>query len=327
MEEGSDFHHWDELIPDALGLIIKKLPLQQILTVIPRVCKSWSKAVQGPYCWQEIDISEWCSESQPDQLDRMLRLLITRSCGSLRKLHVSCVNNDHMFSFIAEHASSLQTLKLRRSEISDSIVAQMAVKFAAISYLDLSYCRQIGTHALEAIGKNCKSLVALSWNMHPIDIEDRPSHVEEAHTIANTMPKLKELELAYLHINTGSVLEILSSCPDLEALDLRGCWDVKLEKKFLEEKHPKVRVLGPHVVMGFLERGYFDYCSDFSDDYWMDYSDDDSFDNYSDGNGDDEDDNDVESFDEMWNGEELLELRFYGGMEEDLQAFGWPPSP
>ncbi|GMH00168.1 hypothetical protein Nepgr_002007 [Nepenthes gracilis] len=328
MEEASDFRHWDELIPDALGLIIKKLTLQEILTVIPMVCKSWSKAVQGPYCWQEIDVYEWSTQCQAHQLDRMLQLLITRSCGSLRKLHVSCVNNDQMFSFIAEHANSLQTLILRRSEISDSIVTQVARKLSTISFLDLSYCRQIGTQALEAIGKNCKSLVALSWNMHPIDIEDRPSHIEEAHAIANTMPKLKQLELAYLHMNTASVIEILSRCPDLETLDLRGCWNVKLDKKFLEEKHPKVRVLGPHVVMGYLERGYLDDCSDFSDDYWMDYSDDDFFDNYSYSNGGDgEDDNEEESFDEVWNGDELLQLRFYGGTAEDLQAFGWPPSP
>ncbi|GAB4845013.1 hypothetical protein Ancab_038405 [Ancistrocladus abbreviatus] len=314
MEEASDFRNWDELIPDALGLIIKKLPLDEILTVIPRVSKSWSRAVQGPYCWQEINIYEWSTSCQPDQLDRMLQLLITRSCGSLRELHVSCVNNDQMVSFIAEHASSLRTLVLRRSEISDSIVAEVAGKFSTISFLDLSYCRHIGTRALEAIGKNCKSLVVLNWNMHPIDIEDKPSHIDEARVIANTMPKLKQLELAYLHIDTGTVLEILSGCPDLETLDLRGCWDVKLDKKFLEEKHPKVMVLGPNVVMGYFERGYFDECSDFSDDYWMDYSEDD-------------DDYDDEIFDAMWDGDDLLELRFYEGMQEDLQLFGWPPSP
>ena len=31
---------WEELIPDALTLIFKKIPFQEILTVIPRVCKS-----------------------------------------------------------------------------------------------------------------------------------------------------------------------------------------------------------------------------------------------------------------------------------------------
>ena len=102
MEEQSNFPHWDELIPDALGLIFSNLSLQEVLTVIPSVCKSWRKAVIGPYCWLEIDIEEWSNQCQPDHLDQMLRMLITRSNGSLRKLCVSGLQNDTIFSFITE---------------------------------------------------------------------------------------------------------------------------------------------------------------------------------------------------------------------------------
>ena len=102
MEENSDFRSWDELIPDALGVIFTNLSLQERVTVIPRVCKSWAKAVTGPYCWQEIDIKEWSSRCQPDQLDRIVEMLITRSCGSLRKLCVSGLQTERIFTFIAE---------------------------------------------------------------------------------------------------------------------------------------------------------------------------------------------------------------------------------
>lgn len=102
MEGESEFRHWDELIPDALGLIFRNLSLQEVLTVIPGVCKSWRRAVIGPYCWQEIDIEEWSNRCQPDHLDRMVEMLITRSSGSLRKLYVSGLHNDMMFSLIAE---------------------------------------------------------------------------------------------------------------------------------------------------------------------------------------------------------------------------------
>lgn len=47
MEDGDEYGHWDELIPDALGLIFSNLFLQEILTVVPRVCKSWNRAVSG----------------------------------------------------------------------------------------------------------------------------------------------------------------------------------------------------------------------------------------------------------------------------------------
>ncbi|CAL9753171.1 unnamed protein product, partial [Musa acuminata subsp. burmannicoides] len=77
MAEGSEVRAWEELIPDALSLIFRNLSLQEILTVIPRVCKSWERVVSGPYCWQEIDIEEW-------------------------SLRVSGLHTESMFSFIAD---------------------------------------------------------------------------------------------------------------------------------------------------------------------------------------------------------------------------------
>lgn len=102
MEEDSEFRRWDELIPDALGLIFRNLTLQETLTVIPRVCKSWGRAVSGPYCWQEIDIAEWSKFRPPETITRMLQMLVIRSSGSLRKLCVAGLPNDQTFSFIAD---------------------------------------------------------------------------------------------------------------------------------------------------------------------------------------------------------------------------------
>ncbi|KAG6472262.1 hypothetical protein ZIOFF_069722 [Zingiber officinale] len=128
MAEGSDARAWEELIPDALGLIFRNLPLQEILTVIPRVCKSWSRVVLGPYCWQEIDIAEWNQHCKPKQLDKMLHVLIDRSCGSFRRLSVSGLHTESMFTLIADHVGSLQRLELPRSEMNDAIVKLVLVR-------------------------------------------------------------------------------------------------------------------------------------------------------------------------------------------------------
>lgn len=101
MEKGADYRCWDELIPDALGLIFRNLSLQEKLAVVPRVCKSWGKVIAGPYCWQDIDIEDWSDLAEPDTIDRLLRMLIARS-APLRKLCVAELQNDLMFSFIAE---------------------------------------------------------------------------------------------------------------------------------------------------------------------------------------------------------------------------------
>ncbi|GLU16163.1 hypothetical protein SLE2022_326090 [Rubroshorea leprosula] len=322
MEEGSDFRSWDELIPDALGLIFRNLSLKEVVTVIPRVCKSWSKAVSGPYCWQEIDIEEWSSCCrQPEKIDRMLEMLIRRSSGSLHQLCVSRLQNDAIFAFIADNATSLQVLRLPRCEISDSIVEQTAQKLSALTFLDLSYCCKIGARALEAIGKHCKVLVTLRRNMHPLDNAGKPSEDDEANAIAATMPRLKHLEMAYNLISTTGVLKILASCSELEYLDLRGCWDA--DDKLFKEKFPKLKVLGPVVmdVMDF-EMDEWDYCSDYSDgseylSWGYPASELDEYDIYDGTWGDDDD---YMSLDE-------LVLRFYEGTEEDATMSGWPTSP
>lgn len=223
---------------------------------------------------------------------------------------------------VLESAGSLQTLRMPRSMISDSIVEQVAGRFSSITFLDVSYCSTLGSHGLEAIGKNCKQLIGLCRNMHPLDTAGKPLQEDEAHAIATTMPKLKHLEMAYHLITTESILEVLSCCPKLEFLDLRGCWSVVLEDKFIKDKYPKLKVLGPQVV-DYYERNDWDYCSDFSDassEYlaWDFVAGD--IDGYS----------DDESYAEMWDDAgrlEELELRFYEGVDDDAGGYGWPLSP
>ncbi|KAI9200926.1 hypothetical protein LWI28_015153 [Acer negundo] len=264
MEGESDLRRWDELIPDALGLIFRNLPLQEVLTVIPRVCKSWSKVVAGPYCWQEIDVEEWSNQLKPDHLDQMLQMLITRSSGSLRKLCVSGLRSNMMFSFIAENAGSLQTLRLTRSEISDSVAEQIAGRLSSITFLDLSYCCKIGATALEAIGKHC--------------------------------------------------------CSKLEFLDLRGCWDVKIDDKFMKGNFPNLKVLGP-LILDYHEINDWDDFSDYSD-----ASEDLAWEILA-GEMGDYDDDEIYN-DGLYDGRlDELELRFYNGIDEDAGIYGWPPSP
>ncbi|KAJ4966799.1 hypothetical protein NE237_018648 [Protea cynaroides] len=139
--------------------------------------------------------------------------------------------------------SSIQTLQLPGSKISDSIVEQVAGRFSAITFLDLRCCDSFGARALEAFGKNCKFLVDLRRTMHPSDVVDMVCQDDEAHAIATTMPKVKHLEIAFMLISTEGVLDILSDCQKLEYLDVRGCFDVKLEEKFLDEKCSRLKRL------------------------------------------------------------------------------------
>ncbi|CAK8566358.1 unnamed protein product [Lathyrus sativus] len=311
MGEASEFRSWDELIPDALGVIFTNLSLQERVTVIPRVCKSWARAVSGPYCWQEIDIEEWSNHCQSDKLDQMLHMLISKSCGSLRKLCVSGLQSETIFTFIAENAGSLRSLRLPRSNMSDLVVEQIAGKFSMITFLDVSYCIKISASAIEMIGMNCKMLEGLCRNMHPLDTADKPLQDDEAYAIAATMPKLKHLEMAYQRISTSGVVRIFSNCPKLEFLDLRGCWSVNLDNNV--KGFPKLRVLGPYVLGAYESDGWDDDYSDVSDEFAWDFADGNEY--YV--------DYDSDGYEERI--EDELEFGFYEGIED--AAMYWPPSP
>lgn len=267
MGDLADLRAWDELIPDALGLIFRNLYLEEILTVVPRVCKAWSRAVNGPYCWREIDIEEWSRYVQPEQIDAMLRLLVRRSCGSFRRLVVSGLPNDSLFCFIAEHSASLRSLELPWSEITDPVVEQVAGKLSSITFLDISSCKHIGARAIMSFGKHCNSLVGLRRTMPPAEFAESERRDDEAFAIALTMPKLRRLELSYLRLATQGVLQILSHCPDLEFLDVRGCRDVILDEKLMK-KYEGVRVIGPETINERELSDEYSYYSDSSDYSW-----------------------------------------------------------
>ncbi|KAG4140718.1 hypothetical protein ERO13_D06G035150v2 [Gossypium hirsutum] len=241
-EEQSEFRRWDQLHPDLLGLIFINLSLQELLTVIPPVCKSWSKVVRGSHCWQDIDLFQWSIRWKPHQLDRMLRMLVTRSSGSLCSLHVAGLRNDSIFSFITENAVSLQVLRLSGSLISDSIVKQTAQRLSTLTFLDLTCCPKIGAQALEAIGKYCKLLDTLCRDMMFLDVLGKVEVEDEANAIAGTMPRLKHLDLGFLLISTEFVLNILSRCHQLERLIINVCVSVKLDRNFLTEAYPNLEI-------------------------------------------------------------------------------------
>lgn len=224
-----------------------------------------------------------------------------------------------------QSAKSLQTLRLPRSEISNSIVEQVAGMLSGLTFLDVSYCKNIGAEALEAIGKNCKSLSGLRRIMHPLEVIDKLSQDDEAIAIASTMPKLHHLEIAYLLVDTSSVLEIIRNCRELESLDIRGCWNVSLDENFVK-KFSGLKIIGPHIMDYYDDIDNWDSCSDYSTS--SDFLDWDLFADDMDDNDDDEDYEDVS--DGFWEDDERIEdieMWFYDDLEAIDAGYDWPQSP
>ena len=82
-------------------------------------------------------------------------------CFTIDPMHNILVNHNDPTVFAFASARSLKTLELPRSGTSDCIVEDVARRLSNVTFLDVSSCTKIGARALEAFGKNCKSLVGL----------------------------------------------------------------------------------------------------------------------------------------------------------------------
>ncbi|XP_028776335.1 F-box protein FBW2-like [Neltuma alba] len=123
----------------------------------------------------------------------------------------------------------LRTLVIPESKISDSIIEQIAGRLSLVTFLDVSYCMNMGAFGLELIGKNCKLLEKPHREMDQYDTGDEPPRDDEAMAIAFTMPNLKHLDIGGHSMTTEGVRKILGACSRLEYLRLWHCSKVKGE--------------------------------------------------------------------------------------------------
>jgi len=127
----------------------------------------------------------------------------------------------------------LNVLQIPMSEITDQTVEKQAEFLPALKVLDISYCLNITSRGIEALGRHCRLLVHLKRNMPPPDPPQGNNTAaraveEEALAVANTMPTLEQLELAYGLFSDLALNTILNKCLLLRALNIHGCWNVRL---------------------------------------------------------------------------------------------------
>lgn len=95
---------------------------------------------------------------------------------------------------------------------------------------------------LKTVGRCCPLLKSLklveeqSWKEHMVSNE-------EALAIAETMPKLRHLQIIGNGLTNIGLQAILDGCPDLESLDLRQCFNLNLAGQLGKECAKRVKVL------------------------------------------------------------------------------------
>ncbi|KAK8944123.1 F-box protein FBW2 [Platanthera zijinensis] len=234
--DGDERRYWNELNPELLALIFKRLPADELARTMSFVCRGWRDAVAGTYCWSEIDVEEWCRRvNRVDDIDVGVVKLVALSRGSVRRLSAYRIGN-WGFSFTAVSGDHLKVLQIPMSDVNDLTLQKYSSFLRALTTLDISYCRRITSKGIEILGKCCMSLANLRRNMSPPQYESTPDNgvaakinEYEALAVASTMFGIRELEMSFGRFSDYGLHAILTNCKELCSLDIRGCWNVQLE--------------------------------------------------------------------------------------------------
>ncbi|OAE23773.1 hypothetical protein AXG93_2114s1000 [Marchantia polymorpha subsp. ruderalis] len=101
---------WAEMLPETLVEVMRRLPSRELLKTVPQVCKAWRKASLDPACWQVVDLKVWCnsvkvwrvSAGGGEIVERMVKLVVSRSCGGIRELRVTNLDSDASLHYLAQ---------------------------------------------------------------------------------------------------------------------------------------------------------------------------------------------------------------------------------
>ncbi|CAI9269541.1 unnamed protein product [Lactuca saligna] len=224
-----DGGRWEELFPDILASIFLRIPQKDMLRCIPLVCKSWMKVSMGPYCWQDISLQTWCLQHKLSRgaIDSMVKKLIRQSEWNVRRFSAFQMGESG-FSSVVKCGRSLETLDIQFCRLSDDMVLKHLKPLPNLRVLDISYCRKFTAKSLVAFGNQCTSLIHLKRDNYPTK-EFPAMDDSEAKAIADNMPKLQHLKLWFGRFGDSGLCEIVSKCKYLKHLDIRACWNVKLE--------------------------------------------------------------------------------------------------
>ncbi|KAM2496640.1 hypothetical protein ACFX1W_036496 [Malus domestica] len=257
--------NWLELPRDVTVSILSRLGAVGILWSAQYVCMAWRQICKDPLMWRTIDMrNDGDLDDVMFNLDLMCRCAVDRSAGNLVDLNVEYFGSDCLLNFITDRCRGIKRLRFTYCYgITDGGLSEMASKLPLLEELEISLCDNLSSKSVEAVGRSCPRLKSLKlnreWFRFPDDmfdysndedddyfddgdydypvIDDQngssaigPSRKDtEALAIAGTMHGLRHLQLFGNQLTSDGLKAILDSCPHLESLDVRNCFNLNLK--------------------------------------------------------------------------------------------------
>uniref|UniRef100_A0A0D3C8B0 F-box domain-containing protein n=1 Tax=Brassica oleracea var. oleracea TaxID=109376 RepID=A0A0D3C8B0_BRAOL len=262
IKEG-EHRNWADLPPELTSLILQRLGAVEIVEKAEKVCRSWRSVCKDPSMWRKIEmrsLDPW----QHKYHEKICCHAVDRSQGRLGNLIGIKVSMCNLITSKGLAEAVVKLPLLEELEVSDCSF--------------IGYCSSLGD-TLKVVGQSCPNLTTLKENCVGYShSRDKSDYVALA--IAETMPGLRHLQLFGNKLTEAGLNAILDSCPNLEHLDLRNCFNVNLagdlEKRCVERIKVVRRPNEPihdypfDATVNLAEDGYPDDFSDGSipeDDY------------------------------------------------------------
>uniref|UniRef100_A0A0A8YYK3 F-box domain-containing protein n=1 Tax=Arundo donax TaxID=35708 RepID=A0A0A8YYK3_ARUDO len=222
-EEDAGERDWADLPRDAVATVLGKLEMGDVLAGAGLVCRSWRRAAaEEPALWRRVEARSGAGIAKA-------MLAVWKSSGRCEEFVAERVGDDRILFYLVDRLSCLKSLCLISCySLSNEGFIEAVKSFPLLEKLELSLCRNIFGEAIEAAGKACPHLKHFRLsNERFYGFEDEYNNDQEARGIS-TMHELRSLQLFANSLTNRGLAAILDSCPHLESLDIRHCFNVNM---------------------------------------------------------------------------------------------------
>uniref|UniRef100_A0A0D3E0B5 F-box domain-containing protein n=1 Tax=Brassica oleracea var. oleracea TaxID=109376 RepID=A0A0D3E0B5_BRAOL len=244
MKEDGECINWAELPSELTSSILRRLSSIDILENAQKVCTSWRGVCKDPAMWRKIDMRNLGKFFYKDRHKHvaMCRHAVDRSLGGLVEIDICYIGTDSLLNYIADRSSNLRSLRLAMcSTVTSEGLTEAIAKLTLLEDLEVSYC-SLSAESLKVVGQSCPNLKTLKLNREGVNRFPYESD-DDALAIAETMSRLRHLQLFGNKLTDAGLRAILDNCPDLEHLDLRLCLNVYLFGDLKKRCSERVNVL------------------------------------------------------------------------------------
>uniref|UniRef100_A0A0D9VFJ0 F-box domain-containing protein n=1 Tax=Leersia perrieri TaxID=77586 RepID=A0A0D9VFJ0_9ORYZ len=220
---------WADLPVDALLAVFERLGAVEVLMAAGVVCRSWLRVASNePGLWRRLDFTAGCFDPTVD-MEAMARAAVDRANGRLQHFSAERFATDALLSYIAKRTNCMKSLRLLNClEISEKGLVAIGKTSPCLEELELTTCSV--NILLKDVGQAFPNLKCLRLNHRWYDVQlDEFRDNFHALGISCSMPKLCHLQLFANRLRNNALAAILDNCPHLESLDLRQCFNIKVD--------------------------------------------------------------------------------------------------